>query len=161
MKNSYLSGLHLDTSASSLHPYGSNSFFGCRVYAENSFLTPSYLYKACPKMGYSHQASFFHTIGFEKASERMGPGHLNPHKLSHTIGFEKASERMGPARKAPAHEGPGSSTPKTSTKKKPAPTGAGSSNTTWPQSQTILICSSPRSWQARRRCWNHRRVPRS
>ena len=69
-------------------------------------------------MGYSHQASFFHTIGFEKASERMGPGHLNhPHKLSHTIGFEKASERMGPARKAPAHEGPGSSTPKTSKKK--------------------------------------------
>ena len=28
-------------------------------------------------MGYSHQASFFHTIGFEKASERMGPGYLN------------------------------------------------------------------------------------
>ena len=79
-----------------------------------AFLTPSVLRKACPKMGYSHQASFFHTIGFEKASERMGPGHLNhPHKLSHTIGFEKASERMGPARKAPAHEGPGSSTPKT------------------------------------------------
>ena len=83
-----------------------------------AFLTPSVLRKACPKMGYSHQASFFHTIGFEKASERMGPGHLNhPHKLSHTIGFEKASERMGPARKAPAHEGPGSSTPKTSKKK--------------------------------------------
>ena len=73
---------------------------------QQAFFNPSNLWKACPRMGYSHSTSFSHPICFENASDKMEPRCLShPFVPQEDPAPSNSNKKAGPTGPASSQHG--------------------------------------------------------